>query len=334
VLKIKVTTTHPQLSTLFLRQTPKGLGIWKHCEFFVDSEIDRYDWWFVCHESSIREDQTIICDPKHVVFISMEPREWGPEIFYRQFNHLVACDPSLKHRSIQLLNAITWWAGIQVDFADGHIFSPVINQDYDSLSSLKPPVKKSDRISVITSNNSLLPGHLKRLAFIDRLKSSPLAEHIDFYGGGHNPIPDKLDALLPYKYHLALENSVIPNYWTEKIADAWLGYCLPIYYGCPTISCFFPDESYIQIDIEDESIIPRLQHLISSDIYSNRLTAISAARKLVLDEYNIFNLMASIATKPASRYAACRIQPANCIKPTLSQRIASKLNRTFTKFIS
>ena len=35
------------------------------------------------------------------------------------------------------------------------------------------------------------------------------------YGYGFNEIADKRDALVPYKYHLAIENGV-PHYWTEK----------------------------------------------------------------------------------------------------------------------
>ena len=54
-----------------------------------------------------------------------------------------------------------------------------------------------------------------------------------------NPIEDKFDALIGYKYHLALENSVIPDYWTEKLADSLLAWCKPIYYGCPNINDYF-----------------------------------------------------------------------------------------------
>ena len=47
-----------------------------------------------------------------------------------------------------------------------------------------------------------------------------------------------------------MENAVIPDYWTEKIADCFLAWTLPIYYGCPNLEDYFPEKSFIRIDIE------------------------------------------------------------------------------------
>ena len=307
-LKIKVTTSNPELSGLLLRQTPGRQGAWKHCQFYVDRHVDACDWWFVCHNSALMQEQSAICDPNHIVFISMEPYEQEPQSFYDQFAHVVACDLSLQHRSILRGNGLSWWAGVNVDFQQGHRFSPNTQHDYDSFSSSKIPPCKNDRISIVTSNKCFFPGHQRRLAFIHRLINSPLSSYIDLYGGGHRPIPDKLDALLSYKYHIVLENSEIPDYWTEKLADAFLGHCLPFYHGCPNINDYFPKDSCVPIDIESDSAMTVIEQALKSNLYDKRLEAISAARNLVLNDFNLFEVMASIATRPASSLQRCTLR--------------------------
>jgi len=74
-------------------------------------------------------------------------------------------------------------------------------------------------------------------------------ERIDIFGRGINEIEDKWDALDRYKYHIALENSVVEDYWTEKLSDAYLAGCYPIYYGCPNIEKYFDISSLARINI-------------------------------------------------------------------------------------
>ena len=307
-LKIKVTTSNPELSGLLLRQTTGRQGVWKHCQFYVDRHVDACDWWFVCHNSALMQEQSAICDPNHIVFISMEPYEQQPQSFYDQFAHVVACDLSLRHRSILRGNGLSWWAGINVDFQQGHSFLPHTQHDYDSFNSSKIPPFKNDQISIITSNKCFFPGHQRRLAFIHRLMNSPLSNYIDLYGGGYRPIPDKLDALLSYKYHIVLENSEILDYWTEKLADAFLGYCLPFYHGCPNINDYFPENSYVPINIESNSAMIVIEKALKSNLYDKRLEAISIARNLVLNDFNLFEVMTSIATRPASFLQRCTLR--------------------------
>lgn len=326
-IQVKVSTSHPELSQLLLRQTPGHSGFWGDCQFHVNQPVAQCDWWFVCHTTALTSAQQTICDPAHLVFISMEPYEAPWQGFYRQFSRLVLCSQAVKHPSITVRNGITWWAGIKVDFSHGHQFSAEIGHDYDSLSRLEPPRHKQNRISVITSNKNFLPGHHQRLAFIDKLRQSELADRIDIYGGGHNPVADKLDAILPYKYHLALENSILDHYWTEKIADAYLGYALPFYRGCRNIGDYFPSDSLVELDIGHDQAIAHLKSALDSDLYSQRFPEIRLARHRVLNDYNLFALMASIATEKAKRFKPCVLRPPASYRPRV-RRVLSKLKRT------
>jgi len=323
---IKVSTSNPELSELFLRQTANGLGIWKDCQFFINQPIERCDWWIVCHYSGIRITESTICDPNHIVFISMEPTDsWIPDAFFKQFNQLVLCDRSISHPNIHYKNGLTWWIGINVRNENGHHFSSDFTLNYDSLKLLLPPPKQN-RISIVCSNKQAFPGHKKRIAFIEKLRTHPICSRIDFFGEGYKTIPDKWDVIAPYKYHLVLENSVLENYWTEKLADAFLGFAYPIYYGCPNISDFFGTKSFSVIDIENfDQTVSVLENILSEDKYSDHVAAIIEARNKVLDDYNIFQLMTDISKEPAKSYKKCKLRPISQIQQYWIVSVKSKI---------
>lgn len=322
---IKLTMGKPELTNLCLRQTPSGKGFWGNNQFIVNRHVDHCDWWIVCHSSSVIRPEVTRCDPDHIVYISMEPTEqWVPARFHAQFSKLVLCDRKVQHRDIQYTNGLSWWIGINVHHENGHHFSAGYSLDYDMLKTMKP-LSKQKSISVICSKNRSLPGHEKRLEFLDRLIMHPISKHIDFFGGGHNPIPDKWDAIAPYKYHLVLENSVIPDYWSEKLADAYLGFALPIYYGCPNISKYFSSTSLCSIDIDDfKSSVSVLNDLIQRDPYEDYIQQILEARKLILDNYNIFQLMTEICKGPAKQQVFCKIKPVSHIVRSWPRRMVRK----------
>lgn len=295
------------------RQSPSRKLKWGNVRFlFVDSEPDYIDWLVVCHSSSIGVPIKFRVDPSHTVFISMEPPAWGkPTAFFRQFTHFVSCDSSIDHPNITSKNGFSWWVGLKVRFENGHQISSVIEHDYDSFSSMPIP-KKMDRISIITSGNKLLPGHYKRLRFIEKLKRHPISRNVDFFGGYTNPIEDKLEGLLHYKYHIALENSSIDDYWTEKFADPLLAYSMPIYYGCTNISTYFSEGGYINIDIDDfDQAVNIIQNALEKDLFSREFDSLLSARSKILNEYNILQLISDICNEPASRIDDVTIYPQN-----------------------
>ena len=83
---------------------------------------------------------------------------------------------------------------------------------------------------MITSNKDGLIGHRWRKAIADELIELSNGS-IDIYGFGRNPMRDKADALDDYFFSVIIENSPSDYYWTEKLADCFLGYSMPIYAG-------------------------------------------------------------------------------------------------------
>ncbi|MDQ7001097.1 MAG: glycosyltransferase family 10 [Ghiorsea sp.] len=328
---IKVTATGgTELPDLFLRQTTNHDGMWGDCHFYVNQYVEKCDWWIVCHFSALEKPEKVLCDPDHIVFISMEPHDQGlPQAFFDQFSKLVLCDREVSHRDVCYRNGLTWWVGIQVKHGHGHSFSATSTLDYDKLKGMQVPEKRST-ISIICSNKNLFSGHQKRLDFIAKLQKHPISEYIDFYGGGFRSIPDKWDAIAPYQYHIVLENSVIPDYWSEKLGDAFLGFAFPIYYGCPNIDKYFKKDALQVIDIEDfDATVITLEYLINQGISQSQLEAMSHAREQVLDDYNIFQMMNDICAEPATRHEMCRLRPPHYFLEAWLNKVKKVLSRLF-----
>jgi hypothetical protein len=121
---------------------------------------------------------------------------------------------------------------------------------------------------------------------------------MDVFGHGVRPIKDKSEAVDAYRYHLAIENHVCRHHWTEKLADAFLGHCLPFYHGCSNAFDYFPEESLIPVDIgKSDEAIEIIQRAIRDSEYEKRVKAISEARRLVLEKYGIFSVVSKLVAE-------------------------------------
>ena len=106
-----------------------------------------------------------------------------------------------------------------------------------------------------------------------------------------------------YKYALVIENSYIENYWTEKLADAYLSECLPFYYGCPNINDYFFDDEIISIDINNVyQTIHIIKSALETDLYTNFKHNVKQAKNKVLDKYNLFFQIANFVNSERAIY--------------------------------
>lgn len=162
-----------------------------------------------------------------------------------------------------------------------------IGKSYDELKKLKPGGLKKDKVSWVTSNASSKEGHKLRMSFLDYLKNQDF--DFDLYGRGFQSIDDKFDGIFPYKYSLAIENYSCNDYWTEKLADCFLSWTLPFYYGCKNVLDYFPKDSIVFINPENtEEALATIKKCIENNEWEKRLKAIEEARNLILDKYQFF----------------------------------------------
>lgn len=272
---------------IILRQTPESKGIWNDCHYFLNDEMDSYDGWVV--QNSTIAAEIIKCDPKKVFLITGEPWEimQYPSIHTKQFSQILTSNPEIKGNNVVYSQpGIPWWIGRTLDPR----ISPKGFFDIDDFRVLPVPKKKKN-ISVITSNKALISGHKKRIEFVNGLKDH-FGPDIDVFGRGINEVKDKWDAIVDYKYHICLENSSSRDYWTEKIGDAFLGWSFPIYFGCPNIGDYFPEGSFVSINMDDfEGSVRSIEKLLYSETYENSIEKLSSARNLVTEKYNFFSVI-------------------------------------------
>ncbi len=286
-IKIKISTAGG--GKPFMRQLPSGIPEWGNCHFSINEDVAECDLWVVY--GGLGKEERTFCPADATLFITNEP----PSVkkyqkrFLNQFAAVIGCDRTIKHPNIIFKQqALPWWVGHKVG-GEG------ASKTYDELKSIHS-IPKLKLLSVIASNKTFTKGHKKRYHFVKKLKEE-LGDNIDVFGTGFNQIEDKWDAIAPYKYHITLENSTYPDYWTEKLADAFLGRSYPIYYGCPNIYDYFPKNALTAIDIDQpEEAIGTIRKIIKSEQYERSVEDIEKAKNLILDTYQLFPMLATYAT--------------------------------------
>lgn len=77
-------------------------------------------------------------------------------------------------------------------------------------------------------------------------------------------VPDKLSFIKDYKFTIAIENSVVPGYTTEKIIEPMMMNSIPIYYGDPYIERDFNVKSYVNLQ-DYQSIDDAIEAIVELD---------------------------------------------------------------------
>ncbi|MCU1245209.1 MAG: hypothetical protein JWN02_1119 [Acidobacteria bacterium] len=253
-------------------QSPGNASLWGDYRIEFNTDLDECDYWFV-YESVPRTEQVRVPEG-HIILLPSEVelvRTYEPS-YLRQFDWIVTSRGDLPGHKVIRAHYITAW---------------FVKRTYDQLKN--DPAHKSGIISVLASDKTNLKGHRKRFAFINRLIGH-FKDRLDVFGRiGGNFCDDKWDALAPYKYSVVIENGELPDYWSEKIADCYLAQTMPLYAGCPNIGDYFPERSFVAIDLDDyKSSIRAIEEAIETSAYERNLDDLIVAKNKVLDEYQFF----------------------------------------------
>lgn len=248
-----------------------------NCEFIFDPAERHYDW-FVAYEDLPRDaGETLACPPAHTLLITAEPssiKAYG-RVFLRQFAWVLT---SQEPWALSHPGAIRQQPGL-LAFYEG---------------AAEPAVAQKSSFSTVCSNKQQRHTlHHLRYTFTQKLKAA--MPELEVYGHGVRPMAKKNEALDPYKYHLAVENHLAPHHLTEKLSDAFLGLCLPFYFGAPNAADYYPAESFIPVDLRDfDGTLKIIREAIDNGEYEKRLPAIREARRLVLEKWGTFPQLARL----------------------------------------
>jgi hypothetical protein len=291
------------------RQTPKGDGVFGNTRFVFDFEEKQYDYLIVY--DGLPNGIADRIRPGRAVFVAGEPatvKRYSTR-FLAQFGTVLTSDRSTQHANRIFTQAgLPWHIGVPADKVARYHES----LDFAALERLSG--EKTKLISVICSNKTMTPAQQLRIPFARALKDH-FGERLDFFGRGFRDFNDKAEALAPYRYHVALENSDDRDYWTEKIADPFLAGTFPFYWGCRNLEDYFPDDSFERIDLTNSAAaIATIEAAIASDRATRARAAISEAKRRVLIEHNVFALLDRVldgleGSVAGSRRRSRRIEP-------------------------
>ena len=284
------------------RQSPGRSWRWGEVQFVPDNLAQEVDAWVVF--DSIDAPTTLRCPPENVYFLSGEPesvRSRYDRRFLDQFGLLIGARGFGRRASVRTQPMVPWHFGLNRR-------TGVITHTYDDLKALRfGDVEKSIDLSAVTSGKSHTRGHRARVELLERLgHQSASSTHIRLYGRDSVPVDDKAEAILPAKFHLAVENSRFADYWTEKFTDAVLGWSVPVYFGAWNMAEYFPSASYVELaSVESSTSLELIEGALAVGVSREMVEALAEARRLVLDTWNFFPAMARIvlehriATRPA-----------------------------------
>ena len=94
----------------------------------------------------------------------------------------------------------------------------------------------------------------QRLRILDLVESyKPITYGGRFRNNTGGCVEDKMSFISKYKFNLALENSSVPGYVTEKLMEALAARTVPIYWGAPDVAADFNPEAFMNFSDYDST---------------------------------------------------------------------------------
>lgn len=190
------------------------------------------------------------------------------------------------------------------DFAPMPNYMPAIwyvPNSFEELSSGRVPAKIKP-CSWITSGINRTENHRQRLAFLQQLQASGL--ELDVFGRDLpstvqtiGQLDNKSHGMSPYYYNLAIENYADNDWYvSEKLWDALLCWCLPIYYGGGAANKLLPPGSFLRLPSLDDKGMAYIQEVTATpDAWYEAKAAIAEARQIILHKLNLINWLSEFA---------------------------------------
>jgi hypothetical protein len=286
---VRLLSNFPGLWQRTIEQTPSGQCRWGDTLFVADGIADHYVVLNSMGAMPVEQYRERLHDafPEVVWGLHMEPGEYIEKLGYATPAEHTLASRFYTNSEMLIRKGRPYVASPPyVHFHTG--------KSWDFLKNAVPPRKTAD-LCVISSDLATLKGHVDRIRFLREIDDSDI--EIDIWGRGKSLqalkkykgfLLNKWDAHSRFKYSIVIENSKSKIYWTEKFADAILSFSLPLYHGATDIGEYFPEGSFIRIDITDPNCLQKIRDILREDPYESRLPAILEARELILQKQNLY----------------------------------------------
>lgn len=225
--------------------------------------FDRFDWNLTTHFYTHMHMQETVGNPTTVFGWLIESKSIVPGDY----------SWALQHRTrLQEFDAVFTFNDALLDRLPNALFAPGGTTWYRSMRE-DAYLHKTKNISMVSTGKVMTPLHRWRIALAKELKLRGIADTFGTFDGGAR-IPDKDVTLTDYRYSVAVENSVEPYYFTEKVLDCFASTTVPIYLGATGISKFFNPDGIICLKQDDLGHMDKILAQCSEKDYEQRLDAI------------------------------------------------------------
>jgi len=212
---------------------------------------------------------------KYKICWLLEPKLFEPWAYEyikqieNKFDIILTYDRELLNRNPNLYKFIS------ADFCDISNESIGLNREH-----------KTKLVSFPFSNKTFLPGHkLRHVIANEFLPSIGFDKEVDLFGSGcSNPFTDKGPIFKPYMFSIAIENSKMDDYFTEKVLDPFCSGTIPIYWGFDKIGNYFNKDGILSFNTAEE--LKNILYNLSEDMYNSMYEAVKENYELSLKYVN------------------------------------------------
>lgn len=155
-----------------------------------------------------------------------------------------------------------------------------IQDDEATLQILEEHPKKTSLVSFLGSIQ-----HPNQGAYSFRREvASYVVTHkkVDCFGKGIKEILGKREALAPYFFSIAMENTANNYYFSEKLIDCILLETVPIYFGCPGINTLLDPRGMFTFSSQEE--LKTVLEKLTPEIYSQMYPYLLANKHRIIEE--------------------------------------------------
>ncbi len=229
-----------------------------------------------------------VFDPERTIGVVTEP-SWSDNVDHEFLSE--RCTRVLSHFAFPFENAVRGY-GLGI---------PWVTRE-----STENPVKKTRKLSIVASPLRYDRTHTNydfRRALVQSILSSDV--DCDIFGDWpgtdsriKGPVEDKVDALAPYEFSVAIENTCEPGYVTEKFIDCLLCGTTPVYLGDSLVRARFGENVSVRLL---PSPLETLRAISRGEI-EHHGEAMATARQTYLESQNLFAQMKRVidVMEPAS----------------------------------
>lgn len=227
-------------------------------------------------------------DPADVISLVYEPPEQFTDAWWRVANRRAAMNSGPDPRAANPVRLPTMWT---------------LDDPIDQLRTATPP-RTDDRplpLVAITSGTRHLPGHKQRIEFLERCAAAGLP--LSTFGrrlpptlapGG--PVRSKGNVLRAARYAVVVENSAEGDlYVSEKLWDAILCGCVPLYFGSRAADRMVPPESFIRLPDLGDAGIETVRAAIAQEPSQRMIDAMAEARERILGPLRLVEWLHAVA---------------------------------------